>query len=295
MTKLIFGCGYLGNRVARRWREAGHDVVAVTRSRERASDFKRQGYGSIVADVTRPETLKDLPIAETVLFAVGHDRTSGKSIEEVDAGGVRNVLDVLPEGAGRFIYISTTGVYGPAEGEWVDEATTPHPQRDGGRASWAAEQALAQHPLGARSVILRLAGIYGPGRVPFINELRAGKPIPAPITGHLNLIHVEDAAAVVVAASHLAPFESGPQIYCVSDGHPVERGEFYREVARQIGAPPPRFVEPDSTSPRALRASSDRRVRNDRMRADLQITLTYPDYRVGLTALLETQNQQTAG
>ena len=86
----------------------------------------------------------------------------------------------------------------------------------------------------------------------------------------------------------LAPFDDGPRVYCVSDGHPVERGEYYSEVARQIGAPPPRFVEPDPNSPRAARAESNRRVRNDRMLADLRVTLAYPDYRAGLAAILTT-------
>ena len=175
MTKLIFGCGYLGERVAKRWQDAGDEVVVVTRSRERATLFEQQGYRAMVADVTRPETLTDLPVADTVLFSVGYDRKSGAAIEDVYAGGVRNVLAALPTGTGRFIYISTTGVYGPAGGEWVDEETPPDPQREGGRASLAAEQALAASPLGSRSVILRLAGIYGPGRVPFINELRGGR------------------------------------------------------------------------------------------------------------------------
>lgn len=297
MRKLIFGCGYLGERVARRWREMGHDVAVVTRSSARAASFAQQGYAVIIADVTRPETLKDLPTADTVLFAVGHDRDSDQPIETVYAGGMRNVLATLPENTGRYIYISTTGVYGPAGGDWVDEATPPDPQRDGGRASLAAEQTLAAHPIGARSVVLRLAGIYGPGRVPYINELRDGKPIPAPSNGYLNLIHVDDAAAVVVAAAEMPLAESmeldgNVRVYCMSDGHPVERAEFYAEVARQIGAPAPRFIAPDPNSPRAVRAAADRRVRNDRMLTQLRVHLAYPDYRAGLAALLETQNQQ---
>jgi nucleoside-diphosphate-sugar epimerase len=288
MTKLIFGCGYLGERVARRWRDAGHNVVVVTRSRERAADFEQQGFGAIVADVTRPESLQSLPSAETVSFAVGYDRDGGQSIEEVYAGGIRNVLAALPSGVGRFIYISTTGVYGPAGGDWVDESTPPDPRREGGRASLAAEQALAAHSLGSRGVILRLAGLYGPGRVPFINELRSGQPIPAPENGYLNLIHVDDAVATVFAADQLAPFNDGPRVYCVSDGQPVQRGEYYSEVARQIGGPAPRFVEAELNSPRAARAESNRRVRNDRMLADLRMTLAYPDYRAGLAAILTT-------
>jgi nucleoside-diphosphate-sugar epimerase len=291
MKGLIFGCGYLGQRVAIRWREGGAEVCVVTRSAARADNFNKEGYEAIVADVTRPETLKNLPTADVVLFSVGHDRTVGQSIEDVYSGGVRNVLNVLPPSVQRFIYISTTGVYGPAEGDWVDERTPPDPRREGGRASLAAEQAVASHPLGANSFILRLAGLYGPGRVPFLKELQAGDPIPAPSQGYLNLIHVDDAAATVIAADRLPAFDDGPRIYCVSDGHPVERGEFYCEVARPIGASYPKFVEPDPESPRAARAAADRRIRNARMIQELNVKLAYPDYRAGLAAILETQNQ----
>jgi len=295
MTKLIFGCGYLGERVARRWLNSGDDVFIVTRSSKRGDVFQRQGYGTIVADVTRPESLNNLPTAETVLYAVGHDRSIPNSIHDVYAGGVRNVLAALPAETGRFVYISTTGVYGSADGGWVDETTPPDPQRDGGRASLDAEKVLASHPLGARSIILRLAGIYGPGRVPFVDQLRAGQPIAAPASGWLNLIYVDDAADIIAAAANLPPFDNGPLLYCVSDGQPVERGDFYAEVARLISAPSPKFVEPDPTSPRAARAESNRRVSNARMLAELRVQLAYPDYRAGLAAAVETQNQQTPG
>jgi nucleoside-diphosphate-sugar epimerase len=251
--------------------------------------LENEGYRAIVADVTRAESLTDLPVAETVLFAVGYDRsTRGNTlpIEDVYAGGVNNVLAALPAETGRFIYISTTGVYGPSTGEWIDEATPPDPRRDGGSASLAAEHALAAHPLGVRSIILRLAGIYGPGRVPFTDEILAREPIPARGSGYINLIHVEDAAEVVIAAGDSEATGRGPRIYCVSDGQPTQRGTMYSEVARLIGAPPPVFVEPDANSRRATRAENSRRVSNERMLAELRVTLAYPDYRAGLAAIL---------
>jgi|SRR4051812_24577859 nucleoside-diphosphate-sugar epimerase len=288
MSKLIFGCGYLGQRVARRWLDAGDEVYVTTRSEARGAEFAQQGFKTIIADVTQPRTLRRLPDAGTVLFAVGHDRGSGQSIQEVYSRGLRNVLDALAPNTCRLIYISTTGVYGPGDGGWVDENTSPDPQRDGGRASLAAEQVLANHSLGSGSIILRLAGIYGPDRIPFLNELRSGQQIAAPATGWLNLIHIDDAAAVVVAADELPPFENGPLLYCVSDGVPIARGEFYAEVAQQIRARPPQFGEPEPNSPRARRAEANRRVNNARMLADLHVTLTYRDFRAGLSAILGT-------
>jgi nucleoside-diphosphate-sugar epimerase len=288
VKRLIIGCGYLGTGIAKRWRNAGDHVAVVTRSATRAADFEREGYAAIIADITDRRTIANLPVSDTVLFAVGYDRASSHSIAELYAGGIDNVLAALPVATGRFIYISSTGVYGPSSREWVDETTPPDPQRDGGRASLAAERTLAASPFGARSFILRLAGIYGPGRVPFIDKLRAGEPIPAPITGYLNLIHVDDAADAVLAADRMPPFRDGPRIYCISDGAPVQRGEYYSEVARQISAPAPQFVEPDPNSPRAARAESNRRVCSDRMLAELRVTLAYPNYRAGLAAILSS-------
>src|SRR5689334_13165993 len=101
MKKLIVGCGYLGSRVARKWHEAGHRVAVVTRRAERAEVFRTQGYDAIVADVTQPATLRHLPKADTVLFAVGFDRTGPRSIDDVYAGGVHNILAALPAETGR--------------------------------------------------------------------------------------------------------------------------------------------------------------------------------------------------
>lgn len=286
MRRLVFGCGYLGERVARRWLEAGDRVAVVTRNATRAEDFCSSGFDPIVADVCVPESLAQLPAADTVLFAVGYDRARDRSIEEVYASGVANVLSALREPKGQLIYISSTGVYGDAEGGWVDELTPCNPQRAGGRASLEAERAVrAAGDLFANgSTVLRLAGIYGPNRVPFLDKLRAGDPIPAPANGHLNLIHVDDAAEIVIAvADYPGPCEP---VMCVSDGAPPVRGDYYREAARLIGAPEPTFTAPPPDSPRAARAGADKQVRCDLMKKTLGVKLRYPDYRAGLAAIL---------
>lgn len=281
--RLIFGCGYLGKRVARRWRDAGDDVTVVTRRPDRAATFREAGLTPIVADVTDPSTLVDLPVADTVLFAVGYDRRSDHSIEEVYAGGVAAVLQALPKGAGRFLYVSSTGVYGDAGGDWVDEATPPDPRRAGGKASLAAEQRLAESRFCDDSAVLRLAGIYGPDRLPYVETLKTGEPIAAPRSGWLNLIHVDDAAEVVLAA---AESDSAPGLLCVSDGAPPQRGDYYAEVARLLDAPAPRFTEPEPGSPRAARAASDKRVSNAKLLATLPVRLRYPEYQSGLASIL---------
>lgn len=294
--KLIFGCGYLGSRVARRRRESGEPVTIVTRSEAKAESLRAEGFAAIVADVNDAATLRSLPAAETVLFAVGYDRKSAatRSIHDVYAGGLSNVLDALrssplaPRPSPLVLYISSTGVYGDAEGDWVDESTECRPLREGGRACLAAEQVLANHPLGARSVVLRPAGIYGPDRIPRADALRRGDPIDAPADGFLNLIHVDDLAQIVLDVDRLALAEKIPlpRTFNVADGHPVLRREYYAELARLLGAPSPNFATPAADGAASLRAAADKRIDARRLRHEVAPTFAYPSYREGLAAVV---------
>lgn len=282
MKKLIFGCGYLGSRVARLWLEQGQTVHAVTRDEGRAAEFRAGGIQPFVGDITTPSSLAGLPAAETVLFAVGFDRSSGRSIHDVYVAGLEAALAALPPTVERFLYISSTGVYAQRDGAWVDEASPCRPTRDGGRACLAAEQVLQAHPLGARAVILRMAGIYGPDRIPRARDIAQGTPLTSPAEGYLNLIHVEDAAGVVLQAEARA---RPPRLYLVSDGHPVVRRDYYQQLARLLGAPPPSFTTPSADSPAAARAESSKRISNARLVRELAPTFRYPSYREGLAAI----------
>jgi nucleoside-diphosphate-sugar epimerase len=217
---------------------------------------------------------------------VGFDRKGGRSIQEVYVGGLRRALADLPESVERFIYVSSTGVYGKVSGAEVDERSACEPSRAGGQACLAAEELLRGSRFANRAIILRLAGLYGPGRIPRGADLLAGKPIDAPRRGWLNLIHVEDAAAVVLRAEqHARP----PATFVVSDGQPVVRSEYYAELARMLGAAPPVFAQPTADSPAAQRAASDKRVNPARMFAELRPELKYPSYREGLAAIVERE------
>jgi nucleoside-diphosphate-sugar epimerase len=283
---LVIGCGYLGRRVADLWLAEGAEVVAVSRSADRARVLTAAGIRCVVGDVLSPKSLNLLPPADTVLFAIGHDRGTGVSIRELYVQGLRNTLVSLPAGTKRFLYVSSTGVYGQRDGDWVDEHSACDPAREGGRACLEAEQVLGQHPIGASSVVLRMAGIYGPNRIPRSQQLQAGLPIAAPSSGFLNLIHVDDAARIVLAAEKTAKV---PRLFCVSDGNPVVRAEYYRCLARLIGAAPPQFVSPAAGTPVAERASSSKRVSNLRLLKELHAHLRYPSYREGLAAIIDTQ------
>ncbi len=285
MAKIIFGCGYLGSRVAERWQAAGEEVYAVTRSSDRAREFVARGWRPIVADLAAGPSGLKLPVVDTALFCVGHGRSPSLPIEQAYPNAIGSALDALADNLSKFIFTSSTGVYGQTDGGWVDENSPCEPLRPGGLACLAAEKLLASHPLGARAIVLRLAGLYGPGRIPNAADVRSGRPIAAPASGYLNLIHVDDAATIVLAAAERA---APPRTYVVSDGQPVARRDYHAELCRLLGAPRPVFASPEPDSPAAQRAGSDKRVDNRRMIAELSVRLAYPSYREGLAAIVAT-------
>jgi len=281
MKQLILGCGYLGHRVAQTWIASGQEVLALTRSSRRAEELAAIGIRPIIGDVTSSLNLRDCEGIDTALFAVGFDRSAGKPIRDVYVDGLRRTLDQLPMPPRRIIYISSTGVFAQNDGEWVNEQSPCEPVREGGRACLAAEELLQQHAIGGRAIILRLAGIYGPDRLPKLQDVIAGKPLAATAKGYLNLIHVDDAVRIVLAAEEqLSP----PELLLVSDGRPVLRGDFYRELARVTNSPEPRFDDPPAGTSTADRASTDKRIDSTRLRELLRFTYRYPSYVEGLAA-----------
>ena len=263
---LILGCGYLGSRVAALWQAERRRVVALTRGR--AAALTALGLEPLVGDVLDPASLR-LPEATTVLYAVGLDRSAGRSMRDVYVTGLRNVLSALPR-SGRFLYVSSTSVYGQTDGSLVDETSPTEPLEESGRIVLEAEDVLRQ--LRPDAVVLRFAGIYGPGRVLRREALLNGEPLVGDAEKWLNLIHVEDGARAVLAAEG----REG-ETYLIADDTPVRRREFYTHVARVIGAPPARF------EPREVR-EPNRRISNRRAKTDLGWAPRFPSYIEGLTS-----------
>ena len=284
---LVVGCGYLGQRVACAWRDLGWDVSALTRSGERAEELAGAGLTPRVGDVTDPGSLAGLSEfaeADVVLFAVGRDRErTSQTMREVSLDGLHNVIDVLVEGTGRFVFISSTGVYGHSGGDWVDEDSPTEPLRENGRVLVESE-AMVHSRLGSRGRVLRLAGLYGPGRlIARRDSLMAAHPLGGNPEAWLNLVHVDDATRAVVSAStvEISGEESGTWLVC--DDRPVQRKEYFGQLAELCGAPPPTF-DPARDSSRI--DGLGKRCRNRRMKDELRVELQYPDIGDGLPAAL---------
>ena len=154
--KLIIGCGYLGRRVARRWKKQGHQVFALTRSGDHAADFRDAGIEPFIGDVTDSASLASLPEVDTLLYAVGLDRTSGQSQREVYVGGLENVLARMADRVRCFLYISSTSVYGQNAGEWVDESSECRPTSENGSVCLDAESLLRNEASQANVLRTRL-------------------------------------------------------------------------------------------------------------------------------------------
>lgn len=283
MTRLIIGCGYLGRRVAQRWLEAGQSVIAVTRSSTRAKELGQQGIEAVVADITQPQTLVKLPQTDTVLFSAGYDASSGLTRREHYVYGLRNVLKALSPKIQRFIFTGSTAVYGQAEGQLVDENSPCLPKTESGSALLEAESVLAASQFGSRAIILRLAGIYGPGRLlRRTKDLITGEPIIAKKNNYLNLIHVDDAADIVVAAETSAKI---PCTYIVADGNPVKYRDYIALLSKLLGVACPPFLEPPLHQSDQTRLSTNKRLSNAKMLLDLKVQLQYPTYTEGLASV----------
>ena len=188
-------------------------------------------------------------------------------------------------------YLSTTGVYGDHQGDWVDEETPLVPSTERGIARVEAEAAWTA--LGVPLHIFRLAGIYGPGRGPFA-KVRSGKARRIIKEGQVfSRTHVEDIAQVLEASMDRP--DPG-RAYNVCDDDPAPPQDVIAYAAELLGLPVPDAIpfEDAQLSPMAQSFYAEsKRVRNDRIKDELGVRLIYPDYRAGLRALLEDENPET--
>lgn len=281
VRRLIFGCGYLGLRVARLWRHAGDEVVAVTRSTDRAGMLEREGLRPVIADVTQPESLRALPDCDTVLLAVGYDRSAAPSKRQVYVDGLQSVLRQIEGRCGCLIHISSTSVYGQQNGEVVNEDSPCEPAEDSGCICLDAERLVRDSNLPS-ATILRLSGIYGPDRLlSRIDALRTGQRLSGRAEAWLNLIHVEDAARAVLKAGErpVASHTPDRSLWLITDDQPVLRRDYYGLLAQLCGAPAPSF---DEQSTARHSHGLNKRCCNRRMKEDLGIQLQFPTISQGL-------------
>ncbi len=282
-TTLIVGCGYLGRRVAPRLAAQGERVLGTSRSESGAEALRALDIEPVRLDVAADIPPGAVPAVDRVLYCIGYDRSAGVPLRTVYVDGLARFLAALP-GSPHLVYASSTGVYGGSGGAWIDESTPAEPPTESGRACLDAEGLVLRHAAerGTTATILRLAGLYGPGRIIRRDPLRRGDPIGGDPAKFVNLVHIDDAADAAVAALR-TPGLAG--VFNIVDDRPVSRLELYTLAARLLGAPEPTFVPLPPGAP----DEADKRVRGARFRAASGRSWTYPDVTTGLPAALAAE------
>jgi nucleoside-diphosphate-sugar epimerase len=279
---LVLGCGYIGRRVARHYRDQGETVTGVVRSAGSVGRLAAEGINPLRLDLGL-DRLNELPLAGNRVFHFAPPPAQG--VQDVHTR--RLVAAFGQQGPPRrLVYISTTGVYGNCEGAWVDENWPVQPQADRACRRWDAEQVLRGwcSEEDGELVILRVAGIYGPGRLP-LDRIRKGLPlIRAEEAPYSNRIHADDLVRVCIAA-----MERGRNgaVYNVCDGHPSTMTDYFFRVADAAGLQRPPVIPlrdaEDALSPGMMSyLNESRRLSNRRIREELAVELAFPTLDKGL-------------
>ncbi len=284
---VIIGCGDIGLRVARLYRDKGASISGMVREDEKAQHLTSLGISPLVANLDDPESLTHLPLNGAQVFYFAPPPGGGFSDPRM-----RRLLESIPAGQepAKIVYISTSGVYGDCGDAIVTEQTPANPQTSRARRRFDAENTLLGwgKDRGVAAVILRVTGIYGPGRLP-VARLTEGHPLlREEECKPTNRIHAEDLARVCVAAMEKA--EAG-EIFNVCDGQGGTMTQYFLAVADALGLPHPQQISLEEA--RKVMAplmisylTESRRMDNRKMLTRLGITLKYPTLEQGLKASL---------
>ena len=276
-TLLSLGHGYTSSALAARLVPLGWTVIGTCRDPARADILRAAGVEPLLlpADLSAA-----LARASHVLAAAAPDAEGDPFLRMAGAA----LRAAHPRWVG---YLSTTAVYGDHQGAWVDEVTPINPQSLRARQRVQAEEAWLATGLPVH--IFRLAGIYGPGRGPF-EKVRDGSARRIIKPGQVfSRIHVADIAETLLASIRRP---NPGTIYNVCDDDPAPAEDVLSHAAHLLGLPEPPAIPYDEAEMTPLARSfyaESKRVRNERIKAELGVTLRYPDYRAGLADLLKSQ------
>ncbi len=275
---LIAGCGYVGTRLAGLLTEAGHQVWGLARTPATLPP----GVTPLAADLTQPSTLGALPPGlDAVVYAAAAGGYDDARYRAAYVDGLGNLVAALASQGHqprRVVFTSSTGVYAQDDGEWVDEDSPAEPDGFSGRRVLDGEGVLHAGPF--PGTVVRLGGIYGPGRASLIDQVRQGVPmVPPGGPRYSNRIHRDDAARAV---AHVLALDRPEPLYLGVDDEPADLAEIVAWLARRLGVAVPPVAS--SSGPGLLVGRGNKRCRNRRLRAS-GFHLTYPTFREGYAAL----------
>ncbi len=277
---LVAGCGYVGTALALRLVRAGHKVWGL----RRRGDLLPEPVHAISADLTQERTLQSLPgDLDVVFYTTAADDSSERAYTAAYVTGPHTLIAALQKRQmrPRFIFTSSTAVYAQQGGQWVDEESETEPTHFSGTLLLRSESALSQS--GLSHVILRLGGIYGPGRESLLSSVREGRATYAEgAPRYTNRIHRDDCAG---ALQHLGLLESPDELYLGVDDEPADRRVVLEYLASLLSVPAP---EPSTEPTRRRRGGSNKRCSNKRLKAS-GYQLEFPSFRDGYAAMVQAE------
>ena len=280
---LIIGCGYVGLPLGAELARRGHEVFGLRRSASALDELRAAGITPLAGDITQPGDFAWLPgNVDWVVNTVSSGKGGAAEYRAVYLEGTRHLIDWLaPQSLGKFIYTSSTSVYGQSDGSLVDESSATEPAGETSQVLVETERLLqgAARTRDFPAVILRVAGIYGPTRGHLFQQFLRGE---ARIAGDgsrlINMIHLDDVVGSIIAA--LDHGRTGDVIN-VSDDEPVTQLEFFLWLSAKLGKPLPPSADEDAQRKRGL---TNKRVSNARLKSAPGFTLKHPTFREGYTA-----------
>lgn len=284
---VILGCGYVGTAVALEALSRGMRVSALTRSEPSALMLREQGIEAVAADLAG-EAWHDCIAAgpEFVLNSVSSGGGGLEGYRRSYVDGMASIVAWARRGGrvGTLVYTSSTSVYPQDGGAIVDEtASTEAVGERGGLLLEAENQLRGATEVCQRWFVLRLAGIYGPGRHHFIDQARSGE-MSGRGENRLNLAHRDDIVAAIWSC-FAAPEGIANEVFNVADDAPAPKAEVAAWIAAQAGRPPPRFTEQPLPGRRAI--TPDRIIANEKLKTRLGWRPRYPSFREGCRRILE--------
>jgi nucleoside-diphosphate-sugar epimerase len=294
MRVLIVGCGYVGLPLGAELVRQGHEVFGVRHTAAGEVELKAAGIHPLIADVTQPADLAKLPGPfDWVVNTVSSTQGGLEEYREVYLQGTRYLIEWLaPTPLKKFVYTSSSSVYGQTDGSQVKDTSPTEPASPTSRILVETEKLLleAVHTKNFPAVLLRVAGIYGPGRGHlFLQYLRNEAKIIGQGERIINMLHRDDVVGAILAA--LKDGRRG-EIYNAVDDEPVAQLHFFRWLSETLGKwMPPFATKEESTPPK--RGLTNKKVSNRKLKMELGYRFKYPTFRQGYTA--EIQRLDRAG
>jgi nucleoside-diphosphate-sugar epimerase len=276
---LVAGCGWLGTALARRLVERGDRVTGIRRDPARAGALRALGVEPLALDLAAPGASGRLPAVDAIIACQAAADEGADAYRAAYVEANRALLAAAARvGARALVYTGSTGVFGQRDGSDVDESTAPAPASETAAVLVEAEGLVRGAASAAlRTAVVRLSGLYGPGRTGLVERVRSGKLALGPGDGAwMNFCHRDDAVAFVLAALDRG---EGGAVHHGSDAEPAHRRDVVEWIAARLGIPAP-HVEGSAAGP-------SRRIRSERTRAVLGVTLAYPSFREGFPPLVD--------